>query len=83
MNTVRFSENVLCSAEKIVKECMGAEESFCKSRCPMHTDVKEYVKKIADRDYEGAVKVIREKLFLPGTLGRICAHPCEEACNDR
>lgn len=80
MNTVRFSENVLCSAEKIVKECMGAEESFCKSRCPMHTDVKEYVKKIADRDYEGAVKVIREKLFLPGTLGRICAHPCEEAC---
>jgi len=23
---------------------------------------------------------IREKLFLPGTLGRICAHPCEKEC---
>lgn len=80
MNTVRFSDHVLCNAKKIVEECMGSEDSFCKSRCPMNTDVKEYVKKIADRDFEGAVKVIREKLFLPGTLGRVCAHPCEEAC---
>ena len=27
-----------------------------------------------------AVEVIRETLFLPNTLGRICAHPCEGEC---
>lgn len=80
MNAVKFDESVICHAEKIVGECMGTEASFCKSRCPMHTDVKEYVKRISEKDYKGALKIIREKLFLPGTLGRICAHPCEEAC---
>lgn len=80
MNTVISSETVTLNTKKIVEQCMGLESPFCKSRCPMHTDVKEYVARIAEKDYEGAVKVIREKLFLPGTLGRICAHPCEEAC---
>jgi NADPH-dependent glutamate synthase beta subunit-like oxidoreductase len=80
MNAVISNETVRESAEKIADKCMGLESPFCKSRCPMHTDVKEYVARIAEKDYGGAVKIIRETLFLPGTLGRICAHPCEEAC---
>lgn len=80
MNAVISNENVIQNTKKIVEQCMGTESPFCKSRCPMHTNAKEYVNKIAAKDYEGAIKVIREKLFLPGTLGRICAHPCEEAC---
>lgn len=67
-------------AEKISNECMGLEDSFCKSRCPMSTDVKSYVNYIANGEYEKAIDVIREKLFLPNTLGHICAHPCEMEC---
>lgn len=80
MSTYRFSENVMNNAGKILSECMGCEDSFCKSRCPMSTDVKGYVNRIAERDYEGALKIILDTLFLPGTLGRICAHPCENLC---
>jgi NADPH-dependent glutamate synthase beta subunit-like oxidoreductase len=46
----------------------------------MNTDAKGYVNLIADNDLDGAIKLIRDKLFLPNTLGRICAHPCEKAC---
>ncbi|OUP82929.1 oxidoreductase [Lachnoclostridium sp. An169] len=80
MSSVKFSESVIQNADKIVHECMGHEDAFCMSRCPMSTDVKAYIGLIAERRYEEALKVIREKLFLPNTLGRICAHPCENAC---
>lgn len=80
MSSVKFSEGVIRNADRIIHECMGLEDSFCKSRCPMSTDVKAYVGLIAEKKYDEAIRVIREKLFLPGTLGRICAHPCESAC---
>ncbi len=80
MNAVTLKESTVAQLQKIVSECMGTEDSFCKARCPMSTDVKAYVNRIAAGDYEGALRIIREKLFLPGTLGRICAHPCEKEC---
>ncbi len=30
--------------------------------------------------YTEAVKLIMERAPIPGTLGRICPHPCEEKC---
>lgn len=80
MGSIRYSENVMSQARKIVVECMGTQDSFCKSSCPMSTDVKEYVRCIREGNYADAIKVIRKKLFLPGTLGRVCAHPCEGEC---
>lgn len=80
MSAVVFSEGVRKNAEKIYEECMGLAEAFCQSRCPMNTDVRKYVNLIGERRYDEAIKVIREKLFLPNTLGRICAHPCEKDC---
>lgn len=80
MTEVKFSQAVLDTAAKIVDNCMGMEDSPCVSTCPMSTDVKEYVHLIAEGRYEDSLKVIREKLFLPATLGRICAHPCEKNC---
>ena len=71
---------VIANMEKIVENCMGEETPACVATCPMHTDVKEYVRLIGEGKGEEAIRVIREKLFLPGTLGRICAHPCEGKC---
>lgn len=53
MGTVRFSENVIQNAQKIVNDCMGTEDSFCKSRCPMSTDVKKYIHCISEQKYGG------------------------------
>ncbi len=80
MEQVKFSPGIIENAEKIVKECMGQEDAFCQSRCPMSTDVRGYVNLIGEKKYDEAINVIREQLFLPNTLGRICAHPCEKNC---
>lgn len=65
---------------EVIGGCMGDAPPYCHSACPMHTDPKIYVGQIADGKYDEALATIREKLFLPKTLGRVCAHPCEEAC---
>ncbi|MEW9095919.1 MAG: FAD-dependent oxidoreductase [Clostridiaceae bacterium] len=80
MNKVVYPKEVLDKMKEIVDNCMGDAPPYCEATCPMHTDVKGYVNLIADGKGNEAMKVIREKLFLPGTLGRICAHPCEEKC---
>ena len=66
--------------EHIVENCMGEETPACVATCPMHTNVKEYVRLIKEGKGREAIKVIRDKLFLPASLGRICAHPCEGKC---
>lgn len=52
----------------------------CRTACPAGTDVPRYVRLIAGERYAEAAAVIREKLPFPGTLGRVCFHPCEDAC---
>lgn len=80
MSNVIFSQNLYDTAQNIVDGCMGDADPACQTACPMHTDVKGYVKMAGEGDYKGALHLIREKLFLPQTLGRICAHPCEDNC---
>ncbi|MGL6067073.1 MAG: FAD-dependent oxidoreductase [Cetobacterium sp.] len=75
-----LSEIIVSKMKDIVDNCMGDSSASCKSNCPMNTDVKKYVKLIGEKNGEKAIEVIREKLFLPGTLGRVCAHPCEQNC---
>ena len=75
-----LKEEILSNMKKIVSECMGEETPACVATCPMHTDVKEYIRLLREGKGEEALLTIREKLFLPGTLGRICAHPCEGKC---
>ena len=75
-----LKQNVIDNMKEIAEHCMGEETASCVATCPMHTNVKEYVRLIREGKGEEAIKVIRDQLFLPGTLGRICAHPCEGKC---
>lgn len=52
----------------------------CSHACPAHIDIPRYVDYIAQEKYGEALAVIREKVPFPGILGRVCFHPCEEAC---
>ncbi len=57
-------------------DCLGP----CTLNCPAGTDCQGYLKQIAlGNDYQ-AVKIIKDKLPLPASIGRICPHPCETAC---
>lgn len=75
-----LKQSVIDNMKEIAEHCMGEETAACVATCPMHTNVKEYVRLIREGKGEEAIKVIRDQLFLPGTLGRICAHPCEGKC---
>jgi heterodisulfide reductase subunit A len=53
----------------------------CQETCPVNLDIRSYVGLIADGKYLESLAKIRERLPLPGSIGRICPHPCETACN--
>lgn len=57
-------------------DCLGP----CKLKCPAHTDCQKYVKEIAEGRYADAVATIKEVFPLPASIGRVCPHPCENAC---
>ncbi|MFH2093979.1 MAG: FAD-dependent oxidoreductase, partial [Pseudomonadota bacterium] len=52
----------------------------CVQTCPAGTNVQGYVALIKMGKYPEAIKLIMEKIPLPGTLGRVCPAPCETAC---
>jgi len=53
----------------------------CQEACPVNLDIRTYVALIADGKHLESLAKIRERLPLPGSIGRICPHPCETACN--
>ncbi len=53
----------------------------CKAACPAGLDIRTYIEFIAQGHYEKALRTIEEKIPLPGTVGRVCPHPCEEKCH--
>lgn len=52
----------------------------CVQACPAGTNVQGYVALIKVGRYREALKLIMEKIPLPGSLGRVCPAPCEKAC---
>lgn len=52
----------------------------CQYACPAHTQVPEYIRLIASRDYTRAYMINWKSNVFPGILGRICDRPCEPAC---
>jgi heterodisulfide reductase subunit A2 len=52
----------------------------CISGCPAHLNVQGYVNMAAEGKFKESLAIIMDKLPLPGTLGRICPHPCESVC---
>lgn len=52
----------------------------CVNRCPVNLNARDYVGLIAQGKYLESLDVIRERLPFPGTIGRICNHPCESVC---
>jgi len=52
----------------------------CTLTCPAEINVQGYVQLIKMGKYQEAVKLIMERLPLPGVLGRVCPHPCEDKC---
>ncbi len=52
----------------------------CVRGCPANLSVQGYVQLIKAGKFAESLALIMERLPLPGTIGRICPHPCESDC---
>ncbi len=52
----------------------------CKATCPAHVSIQGYIALANDGRYREAVKLFRDAHPFPGVCGRVCHHPCENAC---
>jgi heterodisulfide reductase subunit A-like polyferredoxin len=52
----------------------------CVRACPANLSAQGYVQLIKAGKYNESLSLIMERLPLPGTIGRICPHPCESDC---
>ncbi len=62
--------------------CIQCKKSNCMEGCPVDIDIPGFIKKIADRDFAGAIQIIKEKNNLPAICGRVCPqeNQCEKFC---
>ena len=77
-----FSEvNLGYTAEMAIQEalrCIQCPKPTCIQGCPVNINIKEFIAQIADGDFSGAVKTIKQDNALPAICGRVC--PQEEQC---
>ena len=78
------SERVVHSRKIAMELLMSAHDGDCiapcQLNCPARTDCQGYVGLIANGEYDSAIKLIKNKISLPASIGRVCPHPCESAC---
>jgi NADPH-dependent glutamate synthase beta subunit-like oxidoreductase len=53
----------------------------CNAGCPAGENIQAWLAAARDRDYERAWRLLIEDNPFPGICGRVCYHPCEDACN--
>ncbi len=56
------------------------KQSPCRTSCPLGVNVQAYMALTAASRFDEALNVIRQDNPLPGICGRVCHHPCEDAC---
>lgn len=79
-NTERVLESRKTNLELLLSNHVGDCRPPCVLNCPAGTDCQGYVGLIANGEYRESVKLIKEKIPLPGSIGRVCPHPCEDNC---
>lgn len=53
----------------------------CNKACPAGENVQAWLYHAEEGDYEAAWREIMVNNPLPATMGRVCYHPCQTACN--
>ena len=62
--------------------CLNCKNMPCVTGCPVNIKIPAFIKKITEKDYEGAYYIISESSSLPAVCGRVCPQEtqCESLC---
>ena len=52
----------------------------CTDMCPSHVDIPAYIEGVRDMLFTDSLAATRQTMPLAHTCGRVCPHPCEDAC---
>jgi glutamate synthase (NADPH/NADH) small chain len=58
--------------------CLQCPKPQCVSGCPVEIDIPAFIQLMKDKQFDEAIKKIKEKNCLPAVCGRVC--PQEEQC---
>ena len=64
----------------LLSEHEGDCEAPCTIACPAHAAVEEYVRAGRKGDFYEALRIIKERIPLPMSIGRVCPRFCEKDC---
>jgi len=70
-----------CQAEAGSYPAEKVKTAPCTATCPAHLNVQGYVNMAALGKFDEALKLIKKENPFPAVCGRVCHHPCEEACS--
>ena len=52
----------------------------CSDACPADVDIPGYIEGVRDLRFDDSLKATRQTMPLAHVCGRVCPHPCEDAC---
>ncbi len=58
--------------------CLQCKKPLCVTGCPVGIDIPGFIKLIAEGDFVGSARKLKEKSSLPAVCGRVC--PQEDQC---
>ncbi len=64
----------------LLSDHCGDCEAPCTIACPAHAKVEEYVRAGREGDFRKALAIIKERIPLPMSIGRVCPRFCEADC---
>ena len=64
------------------QRCIQCKDPRCKQGCPVEIDIPQFIAKIKEGEFEGAIRKLWEKNSLPAVCGRVCPQEvqCEGLC---
>ena len=69
-------------AQREAQRCLQCKKPACVKGCPVNIKIDQFIKLIADGDFAGAARKIKEDNVLPAVCGRVCPQEdqCEKEC---
>jgi NADPH-dependent glutamate synthase beta subunit-like oxidoreductase/ferredoxin len=78
--TTEVHEARRTALELLFSDHVGDCLAPCHRLCPLGMNIPVMIRHIQTMKLEEAADTVRDALALPGVLGRLCHHPCEQGC---